>query len=62
MGRNVVDLTVPGWIASPDNIAVMLEKRENVACGENDTVVFDLFNNLFYRFEQFDGSLSQPYK
>jgi hypothetical protein len=27
-----------------------------------DTLVLDLYGNLAYRFEQFDGSISLPYK
>jgi hypothetical protein len=62
LGRNVVFLTVLGWVASPGNIATMLEKLDGVTYNEKSTLVFDLFSNTSYHFEQFNGSLSLPYK
>jgi hypothetical protein len=62
MGKKVVDLTVPGWITSPENIAALTEQLEKEYCGENEILVLDLYGNLSYRFEQFDGTLSLPYK
>jgi hypothetical protein len=35
---------------------------ERVPCGEHDTLVKDLCGNLAYRFKQFDGLMSLPYK
>ncbi len=57
-----MDLTVPGWIASPENIAALAEQLEKEYCGENEILVLDLYGNLSYRFQQFDGTLSLPYK
>jgi hypothetical protein len=62
MGKCVVDLTVPGWVASPENVSQLTNKLGEMACGKSDTVVADLYGNLAYRFEQFDGSLSLPFK
>ncbi len=61
-GLCVIDLTQPGWIASPENIATLAEKLSKISCGDSDKIVFDLFGNLSYRFEQFDGTLSLAYK
>jgi hypothetical protein len=61
-GRNVVDLTTPGWVASPENIKELVEKLEKTQCGEKDILVLDLFGNMSYRFEPFDGTLSLPFK
>ncbi len=55
----VVDLTVPGWIATPDNISILAEKLNNIPCGTNDRIALDLYRNLLYRFEQFDSTLSR---
>jgi hypothetical protein len=62
LGKCVVDLTVPGWVASSENVCQLTNKLGEMACGKDDTVVADLYGNLAYRFEQFDGSLSLPYK
>jgi hypothetical protein len=62
LGYGVVDLTAPGWIASPENISTLTEKLNGITCCSNDKIVLDLYGNLSYRFEQFDGTLSLPYK
>jgi hypothetical protein len=61
-GLDVLDLTTPGWIASPDNVALLEEKLSNVLIGKKDNILLDLYGNLSYRFEQFDGKQSLPYK
>jgi hypothetical protein len=61
-GLDDLDLTTPGWIASPDNIALLEEKLSNVLIGKKDSVILDLYGNRSYRFEQFDGTQSLPYK
>ncbi len=61
-GHKVDNLCIPGWIASPENIAKMYETVEKANCGESCTYIFDLYSNSSYRFEQFDGSLSLPVK
>jgi hypothetical protein len=40
----------------------MLQKIDKVDCSKSATIIFDLFSNSSYRFEQFDGTLSLPYK
>jgi hypothetical protein len=44
------------------NIEEMHSKLAEVKCSDTDTIVFDLFGNTTYRFEQFDGTLSMPYR
>jgi hypothetical protein len=61
-GKQVIDLTQPGWVASNDNIIAMAEKLKKIECSASSTLVFDLFGNSSFRFEQFDGSLSMPFK
>jgi hypothetical protein len=62
LGLIVVDLTTPGWIASPENILSLTEKLKGLNCSSHDKIVLDLYGNMSYRFEQFDGTLSLPYK
>jgi hypothetical protein len=61
-GLDVLDLTIPGWIASPDNVSLLEEKLSTVVIGKNDNIILDLYGNLSYRFEQFDRTQSLPYK
>ncbi len=61
-GLDILDLTTSGWIASPDNVALLEEKLSNVMIGKKDSIILDLYGNLSYRFEQFDGTQSLPYK
>ncbi len=61
-GKLVVDLTQPGWLASKENILSLAEKLKSMECSETATLVFDLFGNSSFRFEQFDGSFSMPFK
>ncbi len=58
----MVDLISPGWIASPDNIAELSEKLDRIQCADSDTLVLDLSDNLAYKFDQSDGSISLLYK
>jgi hypothetical protein len=61
-GKRVIDLTKPGWLASKENILALAEKLKSIECSEKSTLVFDLFGNSSFRFEQFDGSFSMPFK
>jgi hypothetical protein len=45
-GLDVLDLTTPGWIASPDNVALLEEKLSNVMIGKKDSIILDLYGNL----------------
>ncbi len=58
----MVDLTQPGWLASKENTESLEKKLKEIECNEQSTLVFDLFGNSSFRFEQFDGSLSMPFK
>ncbi len=42
-GHKVDNLCIPGWIASPDNIAKMSETIEKANFGESCTYIFDLY-------------------
>jgi hypothetical protein len=61
LGNTVIDLTQPGRIASKSNVDVLLSKLEKIPCNEKTTLVYDLYGNSTFHFEQFDGSLSMPF-
>jgi hypothetical protein len=61
-GKQVINLTQPGRLASKENVESLSEKLKKMDCNEQSTLVFDLFGNSSFRFEQFDGSLSMPFK
>jgi hypothetical protein len=56
------NLTVLGWVASPENIASVCEKISSLIRVEKPMFVMDLFGNSTFRCEQFDSSVSLPYK
>jgi hypothetical protein len=51
LGKSVIDLTQPGWLASKENIAGLTEKLDCINCSKTTTLVFDLFGNSSFRFE-----------
>jgi lysophospholipase L1-like esterase len=57
-----VDITVPGWMPTPENIATLSERVRALSADRNSAFVFDLLGNTSVRFEQFDGSTSLPFK
>ncbi len=61
-GLQTVNLTVPGWVASTDNVKKICDKIDNLEGTGNKMFVFDLFCNSVFRYEQFDGSTSLPFK
>jgi hypothetical protein len=61
-GYEVVDYTEPGCVASPENIKRMSEKINKGGVDGNHLFIFDLFGNTAFRFEQYDGTQSLPYK
>jgi hypothetical protein len=46
LGIAVVDLTIPGWIATPENVTALLEKLNKIHCVTQDRIVLDLYGNL----------------
>jgi hypothetical protein len=61
-GLEVTDLCVPGWVISPVNVTEMASQLGNLNIGPSDAVVIDLFGNSVYRFIDYDGTISRPYK
>jgi hypothetical protein len=60
LGYSVTDLSRPGWLATPDNIASLIVQLANIKLAPGFAVVFDLLGNTSHRYEQFDGMQSLP--
>jgi hypothetical protein len=62
LGYEVLSYCTPGWLATPSNVAALLQKLESLPVGRETALVLDLFGNSTCRFVQFDGSSSLPIK
>jgi hypothetical protein len=62
LGYSVTDLSRPGWLATPDNIASLIAQLADIKLAPGFAVVFDLLGNASHRYEQFDGTQSLPQK
>jgi hypothetical protein len=61
-GLTVSDLSVPGWLATEDNIASLIKSMSALEIEPGFSVIMELFSNSTFRYTQFDGTLSLPYK
>jgi len=61
-GKLVVDLSIPGWTPTDNNIKNLEGKLEKIENLEKYIVVADFVSNYVFRFEQMDGQLAFPYK
>ncbi len=61
-GATVVDLTKPGWMATPSNIESLRSELAALEDLENCAVVFDVFGNTAFKFKHVDGSLVLPFR
>jgi hypothetical protein len=61
-GYVVTDLTQPGWIVSDKNISILIKKLSELRLEPGFSVIFDLVGNCTYRYQQFDGTQSLPFK
>jgi hypothetical protein len=62
LGFTVTDLSRPGWLATDENIAALIQELQRLKLPPGFAVLMDLLGNATFRFEQFDGSTSLPYK
>jgi hypothetical protein len=62
VGLEVTDLSQSAWLATPENIAILVEKLRLADPDENTTVILELFGNSTYRYRQFDGTMALPFK
>jgi len=58
-GLEVIDYTVPGWIATEGTLSELRAKLHKLPPGDY-VYVFDIFGNTATRFEQADGTLCLP--
>jgi hypothetical protein len=58
----VVDLTIPGWVASPKNVKRIVDSLNKMESSKGLMFVIEAFSTSTYRFEQSDGSTYLPYK
>ena len=62
MGYMVANLCVPGWIATPNSVEIMLQNLATLNLEGGTAIVLDLFGNSVFRFIDYDGSTSKPFK
>jgi hypothetical protein len=62
LNLKVIDLTVPGWVATPENIETLISKLSSLDCLDDFAVVMDLHSNSTFRYKQFDYTLALPVK
>ena len=58
----VFNLTKPGWIATPANVAKVMDDITQANLPVSTPVILDLLSNSVFRFVDFDGSLLLPKK
>jgi hypothetical protein len=51
-GKEVIDLTEPGWLPSPENVFCIVNKVTGMDNVNNDLFVVDLYGNSDFRYEQ----------
>jgi hypothetical protein len=62
LGLNVIDLSIPGWVATSENVEGLVARLSALKNVENFAIVLDLHSNSTFRFLQFDGTLALPVK
>jgi hypothetical protein len=62
LGHTVTDLTKPGWLATDENIAALIDTLSKLDIAPGFAVLLDLVGNATHRFVQFDGTLALPQK
>jgi hypothetical protein len=61
-GHNVIDLSIPGWVTTSENVEGLVARLSALKNVENFAIVLDLHSNSTFRFLQFDGTLALPVK
>jgi hypothetical protein len=62
LGYKVTDLSRPGWLATEDNIKTLIDTMSTLNIEPGIGIVLDLFGNCSFRYENFDGTQSLPFK
>ncbi len=55
-GLVLLDLTIPGWVPSKQNITALCEKIHSTDCPSDAIIIADLFGNATYRYMDFVGT------
>jgi hypothetical protein len=61
-GLECIDICIPGWTPTPENIELIEKKISEVGIDSGCVAIIDVLSNIVYRYEQYDGTLSLPYK
>jgi len=61
-GYEVINLCVPGWVATPSNVTDMIARLNEVPTDSSTVLIFDVFGNSTFRYENYDGSVFMPVK
>jgi hypothetical protein len=61
-GYRITDLSRPGWLATDENIKTLIETMSSLNIEPGIGIVLDLFGNCSFRYENFDGTQSLPFK
>ena len=61
-GAEVINLCIPGWMATPPNVTTMIERLALTKPDESTMIVLDVFGNTTFRYENWDGSVFMPVK
>jgi hypothetical protein len=61
-GITVLDLTVPGWTPTAENIQKTCDGLRTIPNLSEYVIIFDVLGNVTYRQEQLDGTLALPLK
>jgi hypothetical protein len=61
-GYTITDLSQQGWLATDENIQLLIKKMSELQLHQPFSVLMDLFSNCSHRFENFDGTQSLPFK
>jgi hypothetical protein len=61
-GFTVTDLSQPGWLATDENIQLLIKKMSDLKLEQPFSVIMDLFSNCSHRYENFDGTQTLPHK
>jgi hypothetical protein len=61
-GYEVTDLTVPSWLARPENVEMLADRITSLSVEPGTVIVLELFGNSTVRYRQFDGTMALPFK
>ncbi len=60
--KEVIDLSESGWVPSPENVTRIVNKVIEMDNVSDELSVVYLYGNSTFCYEQYDGTLSLPFK